>query len=190
MGENKSLKFTVSAFCIALNIVLTMVVKLIGIPFVFMDTVGTIFAAVLLGPVYGGIVGILTNVITAIVKNPVELPFGIVNLVIGVSVGLIAKKFKFNLVVAILTGILLSILAPLVGTPIAVYMFGGLAGSSLDILVGWLNKSGQSIFASTFIVRVASNLVDKILSCIMVCLVVRELPKSILEKVGYKNEKR
>lgn len=186
MEKNKNLKFSLSAFCIALNIVLTMVVKGLGIPFIFMDTVGTIFSAILLGPVYGGIVGILTNVITTIVKNPIELPFGIVNLIIGISVGVISRKFKFNLVTAILTGILLSILAPLVGTPIAVYMFGGLAGSSLDILVGWLNKSGQSIFASTFLVRVASNLIDKILSCIIVSFIIRELPESLLEKVGYK----
>lgn len=181
--NKRTLAITISALGIGLNIVLTTLTKALHIPFLFLDTIGTILSAVLLGPFFGAITGLITNIITSIVKNPVELPFAIVNMTIGIVVGYIAKKFKFTLKTAVLTGILLSILAPLIGTPIAVSLFGGLAGGSMDILTGWLVKSGQRIFTATFIPRIISNLTDKIASCIVVSILIAKLPESLLNKI-------
>ena len=50
-------------------------------------------------------------------------PFALVNIAIGITVGFIAKKGKFNFVTAAITGIILAVVAPLIGTPIAtIYM--------------------------------------------------------------------
>lgn len=81
---------------------------------------------------------------------------------------------------AIITGIILAVVCPLIGTPIAVLMFGGLSGSGADILVGMLIQSGQEIFTAAFIPRILSNLVDKPVSCIMVVLFISKMPKSFL----------
>lgn len=183
---NSKIKTTMITFTgvgIALNIILAILAKAFKIPLLFLDTIGTILVAAVLGPIFGAITGLITNIITAMVNNPVELPFAIVNMVIGIVVGLIAKKFGFSLKVAIPTGILLAILAPLVGTPIAVYLFSGLAGGSMDILTGWLVKSGQKIFTAAFIPRIISNLIDKIGSCIAVSIIISRIPNSLLRKL-------
>lgn len=174
---------TISALGIGLNIVLATLAKTFNIPFLFLDTIGTILSGALLGPFFGAITGLITNIITAMVNNPVELPFAIVNMMIGIVVGLIAKKFGFTIKIAILTGILLSILAPLIGTPIAVSLFGGLAGGSMDIVTGWLVKSGQKIFTAAFIPRIMSNLIDKIASCVIVAIIIKKLPNTLLSKI-------
>lgn len=179
----KTTAITFTAVGVALNIVFAMLAKAFAIPFLFMDTVGTILVGALLGPIFGGITGLITNIITAMVNNPVELPFAIVNMVIGIVVGLIARKKGFSMKVAIVTGLLLAIIAPLIGTPIAVYLFGGLAGGSIDILTGWLVKSGQSIFTAAFLPRVGSNIVDKVVSCIIVSLVIVKIPNSFINKI-------
>lgn len=181
--NKKTSSITISALGIGLNIILATLGKTFNIPFLFLDTIGTILSGALLGPFFGAITGLITNVITAMVNNPVELPFAIVNMMIGIVVGLIAKKFGFTIKVAILTGILLSVLAPLIGTPIAVSLFGGLAGGSMDILTGWLVKSGQKIFTAAFIPRIMSNLIDKIVSCVIVALIIKKLPNSLLSKI-------
>lgn len=171
-----------AAFGIVINIVLGTVVNMLHIPLLFLDTIGTIFVAVVLGPLAGAITGGLTNVILSITTNPKEMLFAIVSIAIGIIVGIIAKKWKFNLKTAIITGLVLSIVAPLIGTPIAVFVYGGITGDGNDLLFAWLLASGQKIFTAAFIPRITGNFVDKILSCLLVAIVIMKLPKNLLEK--------
>lgn len=142
----------------------------------FLDAIGTIFVAVLFGPFLGGLVGVVTNLVLGVISSPISIPFALVNLVIGLVTGWLAKKRAFTLSTAILTGLILSILAPLVGTPIVVALFGGLTGGGIDLITVWLIQSGREIFGATFISRVISNLIDKVGSCILVYLMIRALP--------------
>jgi len=168
---------------IAINLVFGTVVQSLQIPLLFLDTIGTIFVSVLLGPFAGAMTGGLTNVIQGLITNPKNIPFAIVNIAIGLIVGYIAKKRKFDLKVAVTTGLLLSIIAPLIGTPIAVYVYGGLAGGGTDLIFAWLHASGQKIFTAAFIPRVVGNLVDKIASCVVVALLIQRLPNQVMPKL-------
>ncbi len=64
MGTKKisTLAITYCALCIVINVVFGTLVSKLQIPLIFLDTIGTIFAAELLGPWYGAAVGLLTNV--------------------------------------------------------------------------------------------------------------------------------
>jgi energy-coupling factor transport system substrate-specific component len=182
---NSTNAMILAALGTVINIVLGSVVNMLHIPLLFMDTIGTIFIAVVLGPLAGALTGGLTNVILSFTTNPKEMLFAIVNIVIGIVVGFIAKKWKFNLKTAVITGLILSIVAPLIGTPIAVYVYGGLTGDGNDLLFAWLYATGHEVFTSAFIPRITGNFVDKIASCVLVSLILRGLPKSML--VRYSN---
>lgn len=171
-----------SALAIAINIVLGTVVGLLNIPLLFLDTVGTIFTAALFGPLYGAVVGGLTNVIQGMLTNPKNIPFALVNIAVGIIVGLIARKWKFNFKTAIVTGLILAVVAPLIGTPIATYVYGGITGDFNDVFFTWFVQSGQSIFTAAFIPRIASNIVDKIASCILVSFLMDRLPKKYTQR--------
>jgi energy-coupling factor transport system substrate-specific component len=181
MKNNKIFIMILCAVAIALNIVLGIFARSINL--LYLDTIGTIFIAVYFGPWYGASVGALTNIITGIIYNPKDIPFLLVSVSVGLIVGLIAKKFEFNLLTATITGLILSIVCPLIGTPIGVWIYGGLTGTGFDILFLWLQKTGNSIFVSSFISKIASNFVDKIGTCILVWFVINTLPKQ------YKPEK-
>ena len=167
---------------IILNLALGTIVSTFQIPLLFLDTIGTILVAVVLGPFAGALTGGLTNVIQGILTNPRDIPFALVNIAIGIIVGIIARKTKFDIKTAVITGLILSIVAPLIGTPIAVFMYGGLTGGGTDILFAWLLATGQKIFTAAFIPRVAGNLVDKIGSCILVSSMLRYIPKEYINK--------
>jgi energy-coupling factor transport system substrate-specific component len=177
-----TLAITYCALCIVINVVFGTVVSKLQIPLIFLDTIGTIFAAALLGPWYGAAVGLLTNVTIGFMTNPKDIPFALVNIAIGLIVGYIAKRWNFNIKTAIITGLIISVAAPLIGTPIAVYVYGGLTGDGNDILFAWLKASGQGIFTSAFIPRITGNFVDKIASCIFVAIVIMRLPASFIGK--------
>ena len=91
-NRNKTYALIFSALGIAINIVLGTVSGILNIPLLFLDTIGTIFTAAVFGPLYGALTGGLTNVIQGILTNPKDIPFALVNIAVGIIVGLIARK--------------------------------------------------------------------------------------------------
>ena len=177
MSNSKKLAF--AGISIGINIVLGTIVGWISIPLLFLDTVGTILSAVVLGPLYGMAVGGITNVVLGFIYNPKDIPFALVNIAIGLIVGLIAKKFRFDLKTAIITGLILAVVAPAIGTPIAIYVYGGITGDFNDVLFTALKNAGKDIFSAAFIPRITSNIIDKVVSCVLVAVSYNRLKGAI-----------
>lgn len=153
---------------------------------IFLDSIGTVLSGFLLGPVGGALVGFFTNVLLGFILDPSYIPFSIVNIVIGLVSGYVAVKHGITLKNSIIVGLVLAIIAPMVGTPIAVYLYGGLVGGGVGLLTAVFLHSGQDIFSSAFLARIPANLVDKLLSCILVYYIIKPFPKDILSELGVK----
>lgn len=179
----KNRKVYVTAFCgvsVAMNIVLGIITSALGIP-LYLDTLGTVLSAAILGPVPGMIVGALTNIITGLMYSVTDIPFFIVNMAVGLIVGLVAKKFKFDIIPAVITGLILSFVCPAIGTPIGIYVYGGLNGSVSDMLVMALVQGGHDIFQASFLRNVGSNLIDKVGTCIIAWALIKAMPMRFLD---------
>lgn len=168
--------------CVAMNIVLGIVTSALGIP-LYLDTLGTVLSAAIIGPVPGIIVGALSNIITGLMYSVSDIPFCLVNMAVGLIVGLVAKKFKFTIVSAVITGLVLSFVCPAIGTPIGIYVYGGLNGSASDVLVMSLVQAGNDIFQASFLRNVASNLIDKVGTCIVGWALIKAIPMRFLENL-------
>ena len=171
----KNRKVYVTTFCgvaVAMNIVLGIITSAIGIP-LYLDTLGTVLSAAILGPIPGIIVGALSNIITGLIYSVSDIPFCLVNVAVGLIVGLVAKKWKFGIIPAIITGLALSFICPAIGTPIGIYVYGGLNMS--------LVQGGKSIFQASFLRNVASNLIDKVGTCVIGCLLIKAMPMKFLD---------
>ncbi|WP_461809778.1 CD3073 family putative ECF transporter S component [Faecalimonas sp.] len=183
---NKSFSATTRmVFCglaIALNIALGIVTTALKFPF-YLDVMGTIFIAILFGPWYGATVGGITNLLTSIFSGSLSgIPFMLVSIAIGLIVGFAFRKINFTFLNAIFIGIIISIVAPLIGTPIGIAVYGGLTGTVSDIAVMFLKQSGTSIFTASFIPKLFNNLLDKIGSMILVYLLITALPPNLKTK--------
>lgn len=178
MNSSKSRMITFCGLAIAVNIVLGVATSALKLP-LYLDTLGTVITAALMGPMPGVIVGALTNIITGFMYSIKDIPFLLVNVAVALIVGFVAKRFKFTYVTAFITGLILSIVCPLIGTPIGVAIYGGLTGTASDVIVMWLRSSGSSIFAASFIAKVGNNLIDKVGTCLLAVLVIRYLPYTI-----------
>lgn len=168
--------------CVAMNIVLGIITSALGIP-LYLDTLGTVLSAAIIGPVPGIIVGALSNIITGLMYSVSDIPFCLVNMAVGLIVGLVAKKFKFTIVSAVITGLVLSFVCPAIGTPIGIYVYGGLNGSASDVLVMSLVQAGKDIFQASFLRNVGSNLIDKVGTCIVGWALIKAIPMRFLENL-------
>lgn len=166
--------------CVAMNIVLGIITSALGIP-LYLDTLGTVLSAAIIGPVPGIIVGALSNIITGLMYSVSDIPFCLVNMAVGLIVGFVAKKFKFTIVSAVITGLVLSFVCPAIGTPIGIYVYGGLNGSASDVFVMSLVQAGKDIFQASFLRNVGSNLIDKVGTCVVGWALIRAIPMHFLE---------
>lgn len=142
----------------------------------FLDSTGTILCGVILGPIAGGIAGIATNFILGVIHNPVNIPFGIVNMLIGITAGLIAKRYGFMSLKSLLIAIIFIVpISALSGAIIAFYLFGGVTGAKIDLNVISIMDAGYKIFTGSFLVRIPVNLMDKSLSALIVFIIIRFL---------------
>lgn len=175
---NKRIALVFVPVGIGINVIGGLLASSLKLP-VFLDTIGTILSAAILGPWYGALTGGLTNVIMSL-QNPADMWFAIVNIAVGLIVGFISMKFGFTKwLVVLIAGAIIAVVAPIIGTFIATYVYGGLTGGGIDILVAGLMKGGSSVFAAAFIPRIGSNLVDKIVSVFIVLGIIVALPKTM-----------
>ncbi len=192
--DGKVFILVICAFAVIINVVLGQAVSALKIPLLFLDTMGTIFIAALFGMRYGILTGVCTNLLMGVIGSFTAIPFALVNVAVAVVVSLVAKagtNRSFGLVKALIAGVLLAVVCPMIGAPIRIFLFGGLTGSGTDILIMALRKAGQNMVTSAYWGAVTGNLVDKIVSCILVSLILSKLLvnshfKNILEKAGGK----
>ena len=103
------------AMAVVINVVLGEAVSALKIPLLFLDTMGTIFIAAVYGMPYGILTGIATNLLMGAVGGSwAAVPFALVSIAVAIVVALVAKG-NFTLPKAIIAGVLLSIVAPMIG---------------------------------------------------------------------------
>jgi len=142
----------------------------------FLDTTGTILSAAILGPFVGALTGFTSNLILGIAHNPVNIPFSIVNMTIGITMGFVVKRYGFEGIKSILISIIsVSIVSALTGAIVAFYVFGGVTGAKIDLNIISIMDAGYKLFTSSFLVRLPVNLADKSISILAVFFIIRSL---------------
>jgi energy-coupling factor transport system substrate-specific component len=152
---------------IVINIIGAYLVLNLNLP-VYLDSVGTILAAILMGPLVGAFVGLATHFSLGVFLGPVYFYFAVVNGVIGLIAGYIFKKQDFNLKTIISASIAIALVASLMGNSISYIVFSGITGESVDILTKNLLELGFNLFTAVYISGFLSNFLDKLISFALV----------------------
>lgn len=170
------------AFGIALNLTIGQIVAILKIP-LYLDSIGTVLVAVLIGPYAGIIAGSFANIMAAAVGNPTMMFFVPVVIVIGAFTGIIASAGWFKRwYLCVVGGIFQGILAAIVSAPISAYLFGGTTMSGMDALVYYFRSTGHNILTSVVYQGLSSDPIDKTVSYLLVFFVLKNLPLRLVSK--------
>lgn len=177
-----SLDIAVIGMLVALNVAVGGLVHVVKLP-VFLDAIGTIMAVMILGWRAGILVGILSFVIAAALINPVYIWFIGTQAILALTVYFMASRFAIfrSLIRTIPAGIALGVVTGIVSAPVIVYVFGGVAGSGRDLITAAILSTGEQIGKAVLLSGAASEPVDKVLQMVLALLILRALPRRVLE---------
>ncbi len=166
---------------IALNFVIGALAKTLNLP-IFLDSVGTILAAVLGGPIVGAVTGFL-GVLSISAFAPSAVVWSLQAAVIGLVTGLLARfgwfKGAKRIVVSTLVIILLSVILSAV---ISILVFGGFDGYGIGVIRAMLVEAGLSLNVAVFLTSAIAELIDKSISVAVPMIVIGLMSDRVLNK--------
>ena len=170
---------TILALCIALNIVGSNIALLLKL-LIYLDTIGTILAASLAGPVGGVTVGALTSIIVGLTTDLFSLYYLPVQLIVGLVAGMVYSHYAADTFKKLWwLAIIISLPATLVSSAITLFLFHSITSSGSAIIVQILAKLGLGKGLAVFLVQVGTDYLDRLVAIYVVSLVYKALKSRI-----------
>ncbi|MEN3041786.1 MAG: ECF transporter S component [Fervidobacterium sp.] len=148
----------------------------------WLDSIGTILAAMLAGSIVGGLSGAINNIIYGLTAGPISFIYALTSVGIGVAAGLLHKAKMFdNIAKTIISGLIIAFVATVISVPLNVIFWEGQTGNVWgDALFGFLKSKGYNIWVASFFDELVVDLVDKLLSVFIAFGIFKTLPKTLI----------
>ncbi|OUN01723.1 MAG: ECF transporter S component [Firmicutes bacterium ZCTH02-B6] len=165
---------------IGVNYVGKLIAAALKLP-LWLDSIGTVLAAMLAGPWVGAISGAANNVIFGLTADPISFWYLITSIAIGFVVGYMAfTGWVSSFGRAVGLGLIVGIVATVVSTPINVILWEGQTGNVWgDALYAYLVGSGWPIWLASFLDELVVDIPDKLATVIVSYLILRALPERL-----------
>lgn len=180
LGKISVHKITLIALAVVINIVGSYIALVLHLP-IYLDSMGTIMTAILLGPFYGLFPGVLSALVTGMTSDIYALYYMPVGIVLGVMTGFVFQKNKSNKL--FVKAFCISVPASLISACITANVFGGITSSGSTMLVQLLAKTPVGLTLSCLIVQFFTDYFDRLLSLWLVFSVIKKLPDSLTNKL-------
>ena len=165
---------------VAINLVIGQVVAALLLP-IYLDTVGTILVAALVGPRAAIVAGLVSQVLSAVLSgNFAWLPFAVVQVVIALYAAAAARLGLLRRFwTAVGAGVGLGFISAACSAPIAYFLFGGVTAGGVTVVTAVLRAVGVPLGAAVVSASFATDLLDKAIACGLVCVILRGLPRTL-----------
>lgn len=170
------------AFAICINFVGAQIALLFHLP-IFLDSIGTFFIAITLGPVYGALPNLLSGLITGMTTDIYSLYYAPVGILLGIVAGFVFKKYQPKKWYILLAALIITIPTTIVSSCITAGLFGGITSSGNTFIIQLLSKTPLGLTGSCFVVQFFTDYLDRVISIFVVSLLLKALPGSILGRI-------
>jgi len=174
MKRVSTIKITITALCAVINVVGAYIALVLRLP-IYLDSIGTVLNSALFGPAFGVLTACLSGIFSGVTSDVYSFYFLPVGMITGLISGLLFhtswfRKWKFPLGVLFLA-------APgtIVSSCITAFVFGGVTSSGSSILVQILHHIGFSMVASSFIVQILTDYLDRLITVIIASVLLSRL---------------
>jgi energy-coupling factor transport system substrate-specific component len=147
----------------------------------WLDSIGTVLASMLAGPVIGALSGAINNIIYGLTMDPISFIYAITSVVIGLTVGVMAYQgWVASFWKVLLVGLVVAAVAAVVSTPLNIAFWKGQTGNVWgDALYAFLIAHKNPIWSASFLDELLVDLPDKIATVIISYGIFKGLPKRL-----------
>lgn len=178
-GKNVSaLQLCLIGMAVCVNLAGGQIALTLRLP-IYLDSIGTILTGALMGPLYGMIPNLLSGILAGMTTDIYSLYFAPVGMLVGLMSGIV---FRGNMgkepewTRLFLPAVLVTVPGTIVSSVICTVLFGGITSSGSTILVQLLAKTPVGMTAAIFIVQIATDYLDRLVSLFAVVCILRALP--------------
>lgn len=190
MNSTKKYQLCLFVFgCILINTLGKLLAEAFRLP-IWLDAVGTCFAAYALGPVCGAMIGAASNIIYGI-HSTISLFYGLTNIFVGIIVGLSQKKGYLKELFGILsTAFVVTVISVILSVPINYILSNGAVGNIWgDGIIGLFQKMGFNDILSHIAGQFYVDFLDKTLTMLLLFITVKLVNKKKAEKASSSEKK-
>ncbi len=162
----------VIAMGITLNVVGAFIAMTFSIPF-YMDSIGTILVAGLLGPKYAMITGVLGSLTSGITFDIYSLYYAPVQLLTGFFAGILYHEKWLSGWYIPIGSLLVGIPTSLASAVITACLFQGITSGSSSAIVVILHHMGIHLVISILLVQVITDYLDKLIAVLFTKMIIQ-----------------
>ena len=179
-GKMTAYKICLIAFAICINFVGGQIALLLKLP-IYLDSIGTVFVASILGPFYGMLPNLLSGLLMGMTVDVYSLYYAPVGIVLGFVTGLVYRKWQPKKWSIIPAAVVITLPSTLISSCITAFLFGGITSSGSSILVQILSKTPLGMVGSCFVVQFITDYIDRVICLFVVAAMTKVLSKRMKE---------
>ena len=145
----------------------------------FLDTVGTVLVAALVGPAAAVVTGIVSQTTFTVLDGKLMwMAFLPVQLGVALYAGWMARLGVFGAAwKAAVSGLGLGLLAATLSWPIAYFVFGGVTAGGVTVVTTLLTAVGMPLEWAVYGASLSNDLLDKCVTFLLIFVILRSLPR-------------
>lgn len=163
------------SIAIAINLVGANLALFLRLP-IYLDTIGTLLIAVILGPWYAASTAFLSALINWMTTDIFSLYYSPVAIVVAIITGILIKR-NCKPSSLLWKSPIISLPGTIIASVITVILFKGITSSGSSIIAQFLHGIGLDMTSSLILVQVGTDYMDRLISLILVFSTITLLKK-------------
>ncbi|HEO5185176.1 TPA: ECF transporter S component [Streptococcus agalactiae] len=163
------------SIAITINLVGANLALFLRLP-IYLDTIGTLLIAVILGPWYAASTAFLSALINWMTTDIFSLYYSPVAIVVAIITGILIKR-NCKPSSLLWKSLIISLPGTIIASVITVILFKGITSSGSSIIAQFLHGIGLDMTSSLILVQVGTDYMDRLISLILVFSTITLLKK-------------
>lgn len=163
------------SIAIAINLVGANLALFLRLP-IYLDTIGTLLIAVILGPWYAASTAFLSALINWMTTDIFSLYYSPVAIVVAIITGILIKR-NCKPSSLLWKSLIISLPGTIIASVITVILFKGITSSGSSIIAQFLHGIGLDMTSSLILVQFGTDYMDRLISLILVFSTITLLKK-------------
>ena len=177
-GKMTAYKICLIAFAICINFVGGQIALFLKLP-IYLDSIGTVFVASILGPFYGMLPNLLSGLLMGMTVDVYSLYYAPVGIVLGFVTGLVYRKWQPKKWSILPAALIITLPSTIISSCITEFLFGGITSSGSTILVQILARTPLGMVGSCFVVQFITDYIDRVLCLAVSAVLITTLRKNM-----------